>query len=286
MCRLCGLNCARQALLRVLPDARADVEEHAQRERPGDSVHDTRRDRVVEAEAQRQPAAGAPAPGGVEDPDDRAEDRGEHEIGREPRALDDRAGHDRRRGPAEQQEREEEDQVDVVREVRPEGVAPRDPALACERGEVAAVGADRQAGLVAVVDPPAEVVERRRHHGDREDVLHRRRHHVLAPRDAGLVRHEARVDQPHQDDGEEIELLPEDRAVARERLGTRRILGLREDRFHHMCAPPRLTHASPEACARPGSIPDQIGRAMCKAAIVSVPVMWCADTTPQTGALR
>ena len=56
-----------------------------------------RRDRVVEAEPDRQPAAGAPAPGGVHDPDDRAEDRGEDEVSGEPHALDERAGHDRRR---------------------------------------------------------------------------------------------------------------------------------------------------------------------------------------------
>jgi hypothetical protein len=37
------------------------------------------------------------------------------------------------------------------------------------------------------------------------------------------------VDQPHEDDGEEVELLAEDRAVAGELLGTRRVRGLRED---------------------------------------------------------
>ena len=64
--------------------------------------------------------------------------------------------------------------------------------------------------LEAAVDPPAEVVEGRRHDGDREDVLHRRRHHVLAAAGAGLVRHEADVDQPHDDDGPVVELLAED----------------------------------------------------------------------------
>ena len=68
-------------------------------------------------------------------------------------------------------------------------------------------------GLVAVVDPPAEEVERRRDDRDREDVLHRRRHDVLAAGDAGLVGHEARVDQPHEDDGEEVELLAQDGGV-------------------------------------------------------------------------
>jgi hypothetical protein len=43
------------------------------------------------------------------------------------------------------------------------------------------------------------------------------------------------VDEPHQDDGEEVELLAEDRAVAGELLGTRRLVGLREDRSQH-CA--------------------------------------------------
>jgi hypothetical protein len=42
------------------------------------------------------------------------------------------------------------------------------------------------------------------------------------------------VDQPHQDDGEEVELLAEDRAVACELLGTRRFSGLREDRCQHV----------------------------------------------------
>ena len=285
MCRLCGLNCRARPSFVYSPDPRPEVEEHPERESARDAVDDARGDRVVEAEAHRQPAARAPAPRRVEDPDGRAEDRREHEVGREPRPLDDRAGHDRGRRPAEEQERQEEDQVDVVREVRTERVAPGDAALAGGGGEVGAVRADRQPGLVAVVDPPAEVVERRRHHGDREDVLHRRRHHVLAPRDAGLIGHEARMDQPHQDDGEEVELLREDRAVAGELLGTRRFCRLREDRCQH-CAPPRSPHASNETCARRGSIRDQIGRAMCKAAIVWSRVMWRAYTTPQTGASR
>jgi hypothetical protein len=117
--------------------------------------------------------------------------------------------------------------------------APGDAALAGDGGEVAAVRPDREAGLVAVVDPPAEVVERRRHDGDREDVLHRRRHHVLAARDAGLIGHEADVDQPHDHYREEVELLAEDRAVAGELLGTRRFGRLREDRSQHATAPSR-----------------------------------------------
>ena len=51
---------------------------------------------------------------------------GEHQVGRDAHPLDERAGHDRGRRPREEQEGQEEDQVDVVREVRPEGVAPRD----------------------------------------------------------------------------------------------------------------------------------------------------------------
>ena len=91
-------------------------------------------------------------------------------------------------------------------------------------------------GLVAVVDPPAEVVEGRRHDGDRQDVLHRRRHHVLAPGDAGFVGHEARVDQPHQDDGEEVELLAQDGGVLRQGLRAGRLverLDLGEDERQH-----------------------------------------------------
>ena len=71
----------------------------------------------------------------------------------------------------------------------------------------------RTAGLEAAVDVPAEVVEGRRDDGDGEDVLHRRRHDVLAPRHAGLVHHEAGVDQPHHDDREEVELLRQDGRV-------------------------------------------------------------------------
>ena len=78
--------------------------------------------------------------------------------------------------------------------------------------------------MVAVVDPPAEVVEARRDDGDREDVLHRRRERVLAAGDAGLVRHEADVDQPHQHDGEEVELLAEDDAVEAQALRRRGVL--------------------------------------------------------------
>ena len=63
----------REPVLRVLAYSRTDVEEHPQGERSGDAVHHRRGDRVVEPEAQRQPAAGAPAPRGVEDPHDRAE---------------------------------------------------------------------------------------------------------------------------------------------------------------------------------------------------------------------
>src|SRR3712207_8881413 len=55
----------------------------------------------------------------------------------------------------------------------------------------------------------------RSHDGDREDVLHRRGHDVLAPRHARLVGHEAGVDQPHEHDGEEVELLAQDRGVDR-----------------------------------------------------------------------
>ena len=90
-------------------------------------------------------------------------------------------------------------------------------------------------GHVAVVDPPAEVVEARRDDGDREDVLHRRRERVLASRDAGLVRHEAHVDEPHEHDGEEVELLAEDDAVeteALDRRGVLEVLDLGEQEVH------------------------------------------------------
>ena len=225
-----------QALPRVFPYSRTEVEEHTERECARHAVHHPRGDRVMEAEAKREPAAGAPAPGRVEDPDHRAEDAREDEVRREPRALDDRAGHDRRRGPREEQEGQEEDEVDVVRQVRAEGVGPRDAAAAGGRCEVARVRADRQARLVAVVDPPAEVVERRRHDGDREDVLHRRGQRVLLARDAGLVRHEAGVDEPHEYDGEEVELLAQDYAVeslARGACGILELVDLRDQRCDH-----------------------------------------------------
>ena len=76
----------------------------------------------------------------------------------------------------------------------------------------------RPALLEAAVDVPAEVVEGRRDDGDREDVLHRRRHDVLASRGARLVRHEADVDQPHDHDGPEVELLGQDLRVERDLL--------------------------------------------------------------------
>ncbi len=200
----------RQAVAGVAPDPRPDVEEHPERERPRDAVHHARRDRVVEAEAERQPAAGAPAPGGVEDPHDGAEQAGENEV----RLIRARSmiAPDRIEAVVHEKRRNARKKIRLMLFVRfgPDASLHGMPPWHATRGEVAAVRADRQTGLVAVVDPPPEVVEGRRHDRDREDVLHRRRHHVLAARDAGLVRHEARVDQPHQDDGEEVELLAED----------------------------------------------------------------------------
>ena len=90
-------------------------------------------------------------------------------------------------------------------------MSPQKPGNASGLG----VAALRPARLEAAVDVPAEVVEGRRDDGDREDVLHRRRHDVLAPRDAGLVGHEADVDQPHEHDGQEVELLGQDLRVER-----------------------------------------------------------------------
>ena len=198
----------------VLPDAWPEVDQHAEREDAGDTVHDARGDRVVEAEARRQPAACAPAPGRVEDPDERAEEDGEDQVGGEADPLDQGAGHDRPRRPGEEEEGEEEDAADVVLEVRPARRAPR-RGQAAEAGERvgARMTALRPALLHAAVDVPAEVVEGRRHDGDREDVLHRRRHHVLASCRACLVGHEAGMDQPHHDDGPEVERLGEDLRV-------------------------------------------------------------------------
>ena len=101
---------------------------------PGHAVDDERRDRVVEAVVGRQPAARAPAPGGVHDPDRRAEQHREQQVRGEPDALDQRAGHDRARRPREEQEGEEEDDVDVVGEVRPELVRPRGVSRRRSRG--------------------------------------------------------------------------------------------------------------------------------------------------------
>ena len=67
----------------------------------------------------------------------------------------------------------------------------------------------------AAVDPPAEVEERRGYDCDREDVLHRRRLTFLR-RPAPALRHEAGVDQPHDDDGPVVELLGQDLAVERD----------------------------------------------------------------------
>ena len=89
-------------------------------------------------------------------------------------------------------------------------------ALAAEEASFRAAGKARAAVLEAAVDVPAEVVEARRDDRDRQDVLHRRRHDVLATGGAGLVRHEAGVDQPHDDDRPEVELLGQHEAVERE----------------------------------------------------------------------
>ncbi len=225
----------------VLAYSRPEVEQDPERERPGHAVDDARRDRVVEAEAQGEPAARAPAPRRVEDPNHRAEQAREDQVGRQAHALEQRSGHDRGRRPREQQEGQEEDQVDVVGQVRPEGVGPGDAALACDRGEVARVGADRrESGLVAVVDPPTDVVEGRRDDRDRQDVLHRRGEHVLAPHHAGLVGHEARVDEPHEHDREEVELLAQDHAVENLALGACRVLqavDLRDQEVDHRVLP-------------------------------------------------
>ena len=129
----------------------------------------------------------------------------------------------------------------------PEGVRPRDAALAGHRREVGVVGADRQSGLVAVVDPPADVVEGRRDDRDREDVLHRGGQDVLAPDHAGLVAHEPCVDQPHEHDREEVELLAEDRRVCGLALragSLLEVLHLREDEVDHAFLPCRRARAS------------------------------------------
>ena len=203
-----------------LADPRPEVEEHAQSERARDAVDDERGDRVVEAELRDEPAAGAPAPGRVRDPDRRAEQDGQEQVGGEPDALDEGAGHDRAGRPGEEQEGEEEDGADVILEVRPHRRRPgRGRAAEAREGLGARVAVQRvrpdggEAGLEAAVDVPAEVVEGRCHDGDREDVLHRRRHDVLASRGARLVGHEAGVDQPHDHDGEEVELLRQDQRV-------------------------------------------------------------------------
>ena len=138
------------------------------------------------------------------------------QVGREAHALDQRAGHDRAGRPAEQQERRPEDAGDVVRRGWGPCCRPR-RASTCRRprGRTSRRPGTRRSGrsgraaLHAAVDPPAQVVERGRDDGDRQNVLQRRRHHVLAAGDAGLVRHEAGMDQPHDDDGEEVELLGE-----------------------------------------------------------------------------
>ena len=137
----------------------------------------------------------------------------EDQVGGEPHALDERAGHDRRGRPGEEEEGEEEDEAEVAREValhvraQPRAPGCGQPAEAGDRIG-AGVAVLRPAFLEAAVDVPAEVVEGRRDDGDREDVLHRRRHDVLASRDARLVGHEADVDQPHDHDGPEVERAP------------------------------------------------------------------------------
>src|SRR3990170_1907080 len=109
----------------VLADARPEVEQDAEREGARDAVDDEGRDRVVEAEPGREPAARAPAPGGVHDPDAGAEEDGEKQVGGEPDALDEGARHDRAGRPREEEKGEEEDGADVIAEVRAHLVGPR-----------------------------------------------------------------------------------------------------------------------------------------------------------------
>src|SRR5918993_803264 len=86
---------------------------------------------------------------------------------------------------------------------------------------------------------------------------------------AGLVRHEARVDQPHQDDRVEVELLREDGAVPRQRLGARGFLGLREDRSEHGLFTPPVGAAPPSRrSGRAVCICRRRGAAMCGSAIL------------------
>src|SRR5829696_6581032 len=209
MCRLCGLNCRARPSRVYLPmrgpswKSTPSVNAPATPWTTPEAIESWNPNRSVSQPPALQPQAASRIQ--TTEPSRHASTRYA-----DSRARSISPGHDRRRRPAEEQERQEEDQVDVVGEIRPERVAPRDPALAGDRGEVTAVRPDRQAGLVAVVDPPAEVVEGRRDDRDREDVLHRRRHHVLAAGDAGLVGHEADVDQPHDDDRVVVELLAED----------------------------------------------------------------------------
>ena len=117
---------ARPALHVELADAWPEVEQNAEGERTGDAVDDERGDRVVEAELRDEPAAGAPAPGRVRDPDRRAEQDGQEQVGGQPDPLDDGAGHDRAGRPREEEERQEEDGADVILEVR----APSPPTRA------------------------------------------------------------------------------------------------------------------------------------------------------------
>ena len=162
----------------------------------------------------------------------RAEDDREDEVGGQANALDESPRHDRRGRPGEEEEGQEEDEAQMARQARLQvpahAGAPRCGKTA-EARELGRTGVPfgRAAVLEAAVDVPAEVVEARRDDGDGEDVLHRRRHDVLAARNAGLVRHEADVDQPHDHDGEEVEDLEQDQAVEGdlllELLGRRRL---------------------------------------------------------------
>ena len=209
---------SRPPLTVVLPYAWPEVQEHSEREGPCDAVDDERGDRVVEAVVGREPAARAPAPGRVHDPDAGSEHDGEDEVRGQADALDERTRHDRGSRPGEEQEREEEDEAQMACEARLEVPAHAGAPRRCEAAESRELGRAGMsfggaAVLEAAVDVPAEVVEARRDDGDGEDVLHRRRHDVLAPRDARFVRHEADVDQPHDHDREEVEDLEQDQRI-------------------------------------------------------------------------
>ena len=213
-----GLEGPRPSIIIEGANPWSEVEQHPKSEEPGDSVHHTRGGKVVVTEVDYQPTVPAPTPGGTKDPDERTEKHGEHQIRRYTDALNGGARHDRSCGPREQEECRPEDSQDMVADVRTHELAPWVGQCALSAVESIADIRD-EPSWHAPVGPPTGVVERRGDDRDGHDVLDRRRHDVLTSADSGFVTHEAHMEEPHEDHGDEVVILNE-KIIAHHRANT------------------------------------------------------------------